>query len=444
DVVGALALSGGDDADLVARPDSHLVVMESGEANFFVPVNALSLGTVTVGDTATAALVVSNPAASIPLVVHPITSDNGLFSVEPDSLVIPPDSAVTVTVSFSPVDSLFGAQSALLVFAHNGLTLADTVTVDGVGEGGRGDAARDGLVDVVDLVQALDFVLLRTAPDSLQVRSADLFPFPAGDGAIDVRDLTVLSHAIVNGMWPDSVAIPVVPGSPGGSSSLIAEGGQPGSSTISIDGTWTLALTTEVPVRALQAVLAAEQIREVRAVADAGTPESVVTLFTRTEDEVRVVSYRADGRLIEAGTYELLEIEPRDDGAYVRPLYVIGVDEDLKRVPVAVAGSDDKGAEGEVPGETLRLGVPYPNPVRFSGEERLRLPLVGRPSDSRSRAAVFNILGQRVRRLSVPDGGERGLEWDGRDQSGGLVSPGIYFIRLEGVRGPVRAVVVIR
>src|SRR5690606_33541517 len=133
----------------------------------------------------------------------------------------------------------------------NGVTVADTLTVDGIGEGGRGDAARDGVVDVVDLVQALDFVLLRTAPDSLQQRSSDLFPFPSGDGAIDVRDLTVLSHAIVNGIWPDSVAIPVIPSTAGGSNALIAAGGQPGSSAIPLAGPWRLALTTDVPVRAL-------------------------------------------------------------------------------------------------------------------------------------------------------------------------------------------------
>src|SRR5690606_27009576 len=114
-------------------------------------------------------------------------------------------------------------------------------------------------------------------------------------------------------------------------------------------------------------------------------------------------------------------------GAFVTPTYVIGVDEDLRRVPVAVAGLEDKGDGGEVPGAELRLRIPYPNPIRFSEGERLRLPLAGRPSDSRGRAAVFNVLGQRVRLLDLPPEGEAILEWDGRDQQGGRVAPGIYF-----------------
>ena len=443
-VVGALALPGGDDAGIVARPDSHTVVLERGEAVFALSDATLALSPALVGDTSTAVVTISNPGGTIPLVVYPVTSDNPLFTLTPDSLVVPPDSAVAVDVAFAPVDSAFGLQHALIVFSHNGAGATDTLQVDAVGEGGRGDAARDGVVDVVDLVQVLDFVLLRTAPDSLQLSSADLYPFPDGDGELDVRDLTVLSQAIVNAQWPDSVALPPVGTGATGSSLLIADGAGEVTGEIAIRENWTLALETDVPVRALQAVLRASAVGAVRAVGKADSPASMVTVFTRTASEVRVICYRADGGLIEAGIHELLEIEPAGDGARVEPLYAIGVDGDLKRVPVAVAGVEGEDAESEVPGDILRLGVPYPNPVRFAGEERLRLPLAGRPSDGRSRAAVFNILGQRVRRLDVPEQGEMVLEWDGRDQRGGLVSPGIYFFRLEGVRSTVRSAVVVR
>lgn len=443
-VVGSLAVANGDDAGIVARPDSHLVIVEVGEANFFIPTNVISLSTVVVGDTATAAVAVSNPAGTVPLLVYPITSDNALFSVAPDSVVVPPDSTVTLSIAFAPSDVAFGAQSANIVFSHNGASIADSLRADAVGEGGRGDAFRDGVVDVVDLVQLLDFVLQRVEPDSLQLVSGDLYPFPEGDGMLDVRDLTVLSHAIVNDQWPDSIGLPVLGQGEASSSSLIAGGDASEAESIAIDSTWTLALESGVRVRAFQAVLAATSVADVRAIESAAAPPSVVTTFTRSEAEVRVVSYRADGGMMEAGIYELLEIEPSGDGGNVKPLYVIGVDEDLRRVPVTIADAEGKGAEKEVPGDVLRLGAPYPNPVRFSEDERLRLPLAGRPSDSRGRAAVFNILGQRVRLLEVPERGEGTLEWDGRDQRGGVVSPGIYFIRLEGTQGPTRAAVVLK
>ena len=443
-VVGALGVAGGDDAGLAVRPDSHFVSLEVGEANFLASATTLDLGRVAVGDTAIAELTVSNPAGSIPLLVYPVTADVPAFSVQPDSLIVPPDSSVSVTVRFAPSDTLFSALEASLVFVHNGVTGADTVRVSAIGEGGRGDVARDGVVDVVDLVQALDFVLLRGEPDSLQVRSADLNPFPEGNGELDVRDLTVLSHGIVNGMWPDSIALPVLGSEPEMSPSLIAEGAGERSKSIVLDATWTLTLETDIPVRALQAVLRARDVASVRATSATKETSSLVTLFTQTQSEVRVLAYRADGGLLEAGKYQLLEVEPEGNGALVTPVYVIGVDEELKRVPVAVAGFGGGSDEGEVPGESLRLGVPYPNPVRFSVGERLRRPRAGRPSDGRGRAAVFNVLGQRVRNLPLPNEDESILEWDGRDELGGHVAPGIYFIRLEGVTAPVRSAVVLR
>lgn len=444
EVVGALGVAGGDDAGLAVRPDSHFVSLEAGEANFLASATTLDLERVAVGDTAIAELTVSNPAGSIPLVVYPVTANVPAFSVEPDSVVVPPDSSVSVTVRFAPSDTLFGALEASVVFVHNGVTGSDTLRVQAMGEGGRGDVARDGVVDVVDLVQALDFVLLRGEPDSLQVRSADLNPFPEGNGELDVRDLTVLSHGIVNGMWPDSIALPVLGSEPEMSPSLIAEGAGERSESIVLNATWTLTLETDIPVRALQAVLRARDVASVRATSATKETSGLVTLFTQTQSEVRVLAYRADGGLLEAGKYQLLEVEPEGNGALVTPVYVIGVDEALKRVPVAVAGFGGGSDEGEVPGESLRLGVPYPNPVRFSEGERLRLPLASRPSDGRGRAAVFNVLGQRVRNLPLPNEDESILEWDGRDEHGGHVAPGIYFIRLEGVTAPVRSAVVLR
>ena len=443
DVIGALGLAGGDDARLYATPDTHRVSLYPGEAVFFVDPAELTLPPILVGDSSTATVTLANVGGTVPLVVDSIATLNPLFTVAPDSVVVPPDSAIVLSVRFAPTDSAFGAQAAALVFHHNGTSRTDTLRVSAVGLGGRGDVAVDGVVDVVDLVQALDFVLLRAAPDSLQRASGDQFPFPGGDGSLDVRDLTVLSHAIVNGFWPDSIALPALDLESTVVQSLLATTGDTDDDRLLLEQTWTLALETDVPVRALQAVLAAEHVAQVRTVADAGNAP-VVTLFTRSENEIRVLSYRTDGGMLEAGTYKLLEVEPEEEGGRVRPLYVIGVDEDLERVSVTVAGVVEEDAESEVPGDILRLGVPYPNPVQFTGGKRLRLPLVGRPSDGRGRAAVFNILGQRVRLLDVPPEGERDVEWDGRDQRAGLVAPGIYFIRLENAEGPVRSVVVVR
>jgi hypothetical protein len=77
----------------------------------------------------------------------------------------------------------------------------------------------------------------------------------------------------------------------------------------------------------------------------------------------------------------------------------------------------------------LRLGA---NPWT-GGEERVVLTM---PRGGRARVEVFDIGGRRVRVLASgwQSGGEHSLDWDGRDQAGGLVSRGIYFVmaRAEG------------
>ena len=65
----------------------------------------------------------------------------------------------------------------------------------------------------------------------------------------------------------------------------------------------------------------------------------------------------------------------------------------------------------------------YPNPARLSAVVRLRLS----GSGSSYEGAVYDLDGRRVRRFRSPVNG--GVVWDGRDEHGELVRPGIYFVR---------------
>ena len=61
-----------------------------------------------------------------------------------------------------------------------------------------------------------------------------------------------------------------------------------------------------------------------------------------------------------------------------------------------------------------------------------RVGLIDRFEEGRVRLEVFNVVGQRVRTLVAGRlaAGEHRVKWDGRDETGGLVSSGIYFYRL--------------
>ena len=52
----------------------------------------------------------------------------------------------------------------------------------------------------------------------------------------------------------------------------------------------------------------------------------------------------------------------------------------------------------------------------------------------KGRIKIFDALGRMVKELSLPEGGENIIQWNGDSNSGRRISPGIYFLRLERKR----------
>lgn len=89
---------------------------------------------------------------------------------------------------------------------------------------------------------------------------------------------------------------------------------------------------------------------------------------------------------------------------------------------LAVSGEPERSVTA------LSLSAPWPNPTTGGVSLELALPLPARISVS-----VYSVTGSRVRVLAEGEAGagRRQLTWDGRDENGHPVAPGIYFIRLE-------------
>jgi hypothetical protein len=87
-----------------------------------------------------------------------------------------------------------------------------------------------------------------------------------------------------------------------------------------------------------------------------------------------------------------------------------------------------------VPAETVRIAA---SPSPFQGETDLRYALPRVPAWVT--LSVYDHRGRRVRRLldGQPSGSEGAVAWDGRDDSGRRLPPGIYVVKLEAlaVRG---------
>ena len=96
------------------------------------------------------------------------------------------------------------------------------------------------------------------------------------------------------------------------------------------------------------------------------------------------------------------------------------------------------GAPAAGPAAT-RLAAPYPNPFRADAAVRFDLARAGGV-----RLEVYDLRGARVRTLAEGrwEAGRHSVPWDGRDDGGRPVSPGIYLVRMqaEGYDGRTKVV----
>lgn len=90
-----------------------------------------------------------------------------------------------------------------------------------------------------------------------------------------------------------------------------------------------------------------------------------------------------------------------------------------------VTSVDESGAE--LP-STFELAQNYPNP--FSSETAIAYKL---HEQSAVAIRIYNILGQEIRSFTegIRNAGIHGIRWDGRDNAGRRVAPGVYFYQLQ-------------
>ncbi|MEX2401508.1 MAG: hypothetical protein WD423_12115 [Rhodothermales bacterium] len=409
DVLGALAIPEGSDANVQAGSAAHTLTIVPGTAVFLALPEVVDVGWVDVDDVDSAVVTVYNPGGTKELLVTSVTSTNPLFSVNPDSGLVAPDDSLQFAVTFAPADTAFGIQEADLVFEHNGSESPSTISIQGKGRGGRGDAEGDGSVDVLDIVHAIDFVLARISPEPAQASAADLFPFPAGDGTLDVRDLTVLSQAVARGQWPDGFPLPI--------ESVPVAKVSSGVAHVTLQSTgvgeYVLELQHDVPIRAFQLILPTAERTSATSLKH-GDGFTLRTGYDAERGELRIVGFVANGGAIEAGVRRLA-VSARVGS----PRYATVIGTDLDRIAVDAHVPTLLESE-EVPDD--EMGGPYPNPYPSSGAP-LRIERV--PPDAH--VSIFDVLGREVLHREAESGY---FEWDGRDAAGRVVAPGLYVARL--------------
>jgi hypothetical protein len=309
---------------------------------------------------------------------------------------------------------------------------------------GRGDLNADGVVDILDLVLGIDLVLGRIDSTQVDIVAADLFPFPAGDGVSDVRDLTVLSQAIGRDQWPDGVPLDATTPAAKTQSNLFADATvvlERGPSALSVR------LESAEPFRALHVVLDLPEAMRSKTVAlETGTVEGATLAATPRWDDgsLSLMLYRMDGRALGAGEFDLVRIPvgTGDLDTTVRRALVVNARLERAVARTAVRLSDDTPS---VPEHRTGIDAPFPVPL-VPGTGLVHLP-VRLDDDENGRLEIYDVRGALIRLLYEGEmaGGSTTWMWDGTDRNDRPVAPGVYFVRLQTISQiDHRAVVVTR
>lgn len=306
---------------------------------------------------------------------------------------------------------------------------------------GRGDVNDDGDVNVGDIVALVDIILERVVPDAETAHVSDC----NRDGGLDIGDVVCVIDVILGGSGP-LLAASVAPA--GGRSA--ARGGLGVAHGDRLADSWTVLLEADLSygVAGVQA-----RVRFDPARVTLGPPELAdralgFELAAREQaGELLVLIYDAAGRGLPGGAGPLLRLP-------VKSVTGGGPDEavalELVEFRVAERGGAMQVAEivsarlTAFPTE-FRLSNPYPNPVTAGQVAKLDLEipealgpaLSGEGGQRRIQAVhvvadVFNVRGQRIRRLLSTDltPGKHTLAWDARNDRGELVGVGVYVLRL--------------
>ncbi|RMF69527.1 MAG: T9SS C-terminal target domain-containing protein, partial [Calditrichaeota bacterium] len=251
----------------------------------------------------------------------------------------------------------------------------------------RGDLDRDGDVDILDLLNLMDF-------------GARYRPQKAGRlGGVDKASRVTLSKPRLVALSQDSVQIPIVV-----HSDVPLRGFQItlhfDDSKIAIDPTQRVMSETGMEIHAYR-------------------KGNAIQLFGYLEEQGGGVT--VDGTLL---TLRGKKQERFDADVSLDVTGVRFVSRQL--VPMAVEIEDGSSLASEIPLK-FELQANYPNPFNLSTQIRFTLPNAGPV-----KLQIFNMKGQLVRTLvdRHMEAGEHRVKWNGQNDQGAVVASGVYVYRL--------------
>ena len=395
-VIGARAVPEGSDASIAGSSAPFLLYppIESVPGIVFSD-SLLDFGTVIQGTTDTLTFEVSNPDEQQSLEISSIDVSDPVFLIQPGIASILPGDTVEFEVVVFPDDDFLGEKQATLIFNHNAPEETDTVFVRVEVIPGRGDLNKDALVDIQDLIILLDMILGRVTPAPDVLTQADLHPFGAPDGQLDVRDLTVMAQAIVRGTWPDGLSLPDLarsetPSAGSKKNELTLKTDQHGDRTV-------FYLEHDLPIRGVQLFVEYEQ-----------QPDLVQSLLPikdelahhfevhEQDNQVRLLVYNAVGGVLGDGPTLLFTMAPARGLEGVTIRYGIAIGESGERYPIRVYPERVQTEQPLPRSPSIHIESVFPDPLMRSKEAGWNVLMKASHTDHALEAKLYNVLGRMV------------------------------------------------
>jgi len=339
----------------------------------------------------------------------------------------------------------------------------------------KGDVNEDTLINVLDLVRTVNIVLGKPpTPTEYELFTADVAPVvnnsPAGDSVVNILDVVALAYYITHNQWPAAKPkiLAIKPDAIGHnqqtinyrstrsekrrasyssiynsqppSQALLSVGdgsGAPGSINNPVD----IGLQNEVSVGGIQFTLSFDSLLSVDSVT-LTTHISHMTLGYNTwDDSVKVLVYSASGDSILPDSLPILCVFFNVDSEAVEgDSSLLHVEDcvlsDPMAQPISCETHDGCFYYKQIGIEDTMISIPkvftvrknYPNPFVNQTVIKYGVPRRGKVS-----IVIYNLIGQRVITLfeGVQDAGWWSIKWDGKDEGGRKVTPGIYFYRIK-------------